>query len=283
VGTTIATQRLRDLEVIVTSTRIPVLALAATLGVAATLLPATADAQGRRGVRAVPRRGPVVVAAYYRPLFYDPFYDPWFPYRYGWYPPYAYGQFYDRSASLRLQVTPRESEVFVDGYYAGTVDDFDGFFQRLNLERGEHDVTLYLSGHRTVTQKVLLQPGATFRIRHTMEPLPAGAPPEPRPVVAPGPPPPPAGPGGPRGAGPAARAEENAFGSIAIKVQPADAEVLIDGERWEGPGSDEALVVQLAPGRHRIEVRKEGYRSYTTMLDVRPGETAPVNVSLPRQ
>jgi hypothetical protein len=253
------------------------------LTVAAALLPDTADAQGRRGVRVAPRRGPAVVAPYYRPLFYDPFfYDPWFPYRYGWYPPYAYGQFYDRGASLRVQVSPRETEVFVDGYYAGTVDDFDGLFQRLNLEPGEHEVTLFLTGHRTVTQKILLQPSGTFRIRHTMEPLPAGAPPEPRPVATPAPRPSP-GQGGPRAAGPAPRAGENAFGSIAIKVQPADAEVLIDGERWEGPASDEALVVQIAPGRYRIEVRKDGYRSYTTTIDVRAGETEPINVSLPRQ
>jgi hypothetical protein len=267
----------------VISTRIPVLACAAVLTAAAALLPDTADAQGRRGVRVAPRRGPTVVAAYYRPLFYDPFfYDPWFPYRYGWYPPHPYGQFYDRGASLRVQVSPRETEVFVDGYYAGTVDDFDGLFQRLNLEPGEHEVTLYLTGHRTVTQKILLQPSGTFRIRHTMEPLPAGAPPEPRPVATPAPPPSP-GQGGPRAAGPAPRAGENAFGSIAIKVQPADAEVLIDGERWEGPASDEALVVQIAPGRYRIEVRKDGYRSYTTTIDVRAGETEPINVSLPRQ
>ena len=66
-------------------------------------------------------------------------------------------------------------------------------------------------------------------------------------------------------------------------MQPADADVLIDGERWEGPAADEALVVQIAPGSHRIEVRREGYRSYTAQIDVRVGETTPVNISLPRQ
>ena len=199
-----------------------------------------------------------------------------YPYRYGVSAIPPYGQFYDRSASLRLQVSPRETEVFVDGYYAGTVDDFDGFFQRLHLEPGEHEVTLYLPGHRTVTQKILLQPGGTFRIRHTMEPLPAGAPPEPRPVAPAGPPPGTQGPhhSARRSARPAPRAGENTFGAIAIRVQPADAEVFIDGERWEGPSADEALVVQIAPGGHRIEVRKEGYRSYTTQVDVRAGETA---------
>ena len=278
-----------------TSTRIKTLAFVAALGIAATLVPDQADAQGRRGARVAPRRGGVVVAAYYRPVFYDPFfYDPWFyPYRYGWYPPYpyygyGYGQFYDGSSSLRVQVSPHETEVFVDGYYAGTVDDFDGFLQRLHLGQGEHEVTLYLAGHRTITQKIFLQPGKTFRIRHTMEPLPAGTPPEPRPVAPAGPPPGtqgPQGPQGPAGSPPARQAPrgESTFGAIAIRVQPGDAEVFIDGERWEGPSADEALIVQIAPGGHRIEVRKEGYRSYTSQIDVRAGETSPINISLPRQ
>ena len=33
--------------------------------------------------------------------------------------------------SLRLKVKPREASVYVDGYFAGRVDDFDGMFQRL--------------------------------------------------------------------------------------------------------------------------------------------------------
>jgi hypothetical protein len=267
-----------------TSTRIRLLAGTAALAITATLIPASADAQRHRGPRVVPGRGSVVVAAYYHP-FYDPFfYGPWYPYGVGWYPPYAYGQFYS-SSSLRLQVEPAETEVYVDGYYAGPVDSFDGFFQRLHVEPGEHEITLYLNGHRTVIQKIFLQPDGTFRIRHTMEPLPAGAPPEPRPVAPPAPPPTARPQGrGPGPAAPPASATANAtFGAIAIRVQPGDAEVLIDGERWEGPADDEALIVQVAPGEHRIEIRKEGYRSYTTQVDVRAGQTAPINVSLPRQ
>ena len=48
----------------------------------------------------------------------------------------------------------------------------------------------------------------------------------------------------------------------------------IDGERWEGATGNEPLVVQLAAGSHRIEVRKAGYRSYTAQVDVRRGETS---------
>ena len=51
---------------------------------------------------------------------------------------------------------------------------------------------------------------------------------------------------------------------------------------WEGTSGDERLVVQLAPGPHRVEVRKDGYRVFATDVNVRPGETAPLNVSLSR-
>ena len=159
-------------------------------------------------------------------MFYDPFlYDPWFfPYGYPWYPPYAYGygQVYDNRASLRVQVSPLETEVYIDGYYAGTVDDFDGFFQRLHAEPGDHEVTFYLPGHRTVTQKIFLQPRGTFRIRHTMEPLPAGAPPEPRPVAPAVPPPGSYGPRGPStpGPGPGPRGGASTFGAMRSACSP---------------------------------------------------------------
>src|SRR5688572_21281571 len=161
----------------------------------ALLVTSDASAQRRavRGVRVVPGRV-VVMRAYYAPAFYGSWFYPYgfgFGYGYGYppygYPPYPYGPGYAYApgAALRIDAEPRETEVFVDGYFAGSGDDFDGFFQRLHLEPGEHDVTLYLAGHRTSRQSVYLQPGKTFRIRHTMEALPAGAPPEPRPVSAP--------------------------------------------------------------------------------------------------
>jgi hypothetical protein len=226
---------------------------------------------------------------YYRP--YAPYaYGPWYPYY--WYPsPYYYGgYYYDNSASLRLQVSPRQTEVFVDGYYAGLVDDFDGTFQRLQLEPGEHELQLFLQGYRPVSQRVYLQPRSTFRVKHALEPL---APGDPQPVRPTGPSAGQGVVGAPRAQGPARpapRAEQpgppaprdGEYGTLAIRVQPDDAEVLIDGERWEGTSGDERLVVQLAPGSHRVEVRKDGYRVFTTDVNVRPGETAPLNVSLSR-
>ena len=275
-------------------TRIVMLSLGVAALAALSMAPDVAYAQGRRAVRRVapPRGGGVVVAAYYRPLFlspfYNPFYDPWwYPYPHGWYQPYGYyGRAHDVAASVRLQVSPREAEVFVDGYYAGTVDDFDGMFQRLRLEPGEHEVTLYLAGHRTARQNIFLQDRGTFRIRHTMEPLGPGEAGEARPAAPPRPVQERHG-AGPGGSGPL-RPDDSVrgdpgFGAMAIRVQPTDAEVFIDGERWEGPRDDEVLVVQVAPGTHRLEVRKEGYRSYTAEVRVTAADTSPVNISLSRQ
>jgi hypothetical protein len=160
--------------------------------------------------------------------------------------------------------------VFVDGYYAGIVDDFDGTFQRLHVDAGQHRIELFLPGHRLYTQDLYLQPGNTFTVRHTMESLAAGEPEPERPT------------GSPRAAH---RAEADAaatglpisvpppnssYGTLAIRVQPGDGLVLIDGERWSG--SDESIEVQLAPGAHTVEVRKAGFRGYLTEVTVKGGE-----------
>jgi hypothetical protein len=208
-------------------------------------------------------------------------------------PPWSRGA-YDLTASLRIQSKPREAEVYVDGYYAGRVDDFDGTFQRLRVEPGDHEIALYLSGHRLYTQKAYLQPGNTFTIKHDMEKLAAGEqePLKPSAVArdAPG-----RGPergrDGPRLPEPpirpgrdAAPASTNAtYGTVSIRVQPADVDIFIDGDTWPGPSGDERLQVQLSAGTHRVEARKTGYRGYLTEVTVRAGETMPLNVALAKE
>ncbi len=71
------------------------------------------------------------------------------------------------------------------------------------------------------------------------------------------------------------------FGTLTMRVQPGDAVVVIDGERWDSADAGSRLIVQLAPGQHRIEVRKDGYRPYSTTIEIRPGEPQSLNISLP--
>lgn len=227
-------------------------------------------------------------------------YGPWYG-GYARYPPYYarvrpyYSPYREFESALRLQVRPREAEVFVDGYFAGLVDDFDGVFQRLYVEPGEHDIELYLPGYRSVHQQIYLQPGRTSHLRLTMQPL---APGDPEPIRPSGVPlssareaPDPAGPRRPlpprRPGAPADAIDPDpepiaapAYGSLSIRVQPGDATIVIDGDRWEGSTEEQRLVVQLAEGSHVVEVRRDGYRDYLTEVTVREGEAATLNVAL---
>jgi hypothetical protein len=258
-------------------------------------LPQEAEAQRRAVRRSSPRRVAFVAARPYYPVYYSPFYSRWYGW-YGWpgwypygfygpyYPPYRYR--YDHTGAARIEVEPREAEVYLDGYLVGRVDDFDGWLQRLRVPYGAHEVEIYLPGHRTLRENVLFRPGATVRIAGALGPLPPGTPDEPRPSPAPGSRAPlPDGydrdPRMERGA-PRGRPSENA-GSVAIRVQPSDAEVLIDGERWDSPEEGERLLVMLSEGEHRIELRRDGYQPFETTIRIRQGETLPLNVSLTRQ
>jgi hypothetical protein len=264
------------------------------------LIPRTASAQRRRGP--VVRSSVVVIGGYrYAPYWY---YDPWFQWGpYGYPPPFGYpyyGQF-DNTSSVRLEVTPRDAQVFVDGYVAGTVDDFDGVFQRLRVRPGSHQIAIYLEGYRTVVQNLYLNPGGDQKVRLTMERLRAGEVSDPPPPASeqpqtevqpepgrrlpgmPGPYRP--GPGRPAPPPPDSTTDREApgrFGSLSLRVQPADAEILIDGERWATPQGQDRIGIQLSEGRHHVEVRKDGFSPYTEDVLIRRGATFTLNVSLSR-
>ena len=209
--------------------------------------------------------------------------------------PYPFGGYwYGPDSNLRIDVMPKEASVYVDGYFAGTVDEFDGTFQRLHVLPGEHEIVIHLDGYRSIRERLYLGPNTTRKILGTMERLAPGdlpesapqpaeppqaapaAPPVGHPVPRQGPPPPePA----PRAAD---RTREAQGATLMIRVQPAGSDVLIDGEARRGPDGDDRLLVQVTEGRHHIEVRKEGYQPFTTEVDVRGGESLPLTVSLPR-
>ena len=67
---------------------------------------------------------------------------------------------------------------------------------------------------------------------------------------------------------------------VALRVQPGGAAVRIDGDVWEPSAEEGPLILQLVTGVHTIEIRKEGYRTYTTELAVREGETTTLNVAM---
>lgn len=102
--------------------------------------------------------------------FYDPFMFGYYsPYAYsGGYDPYSSGGYggYSRDryrdvGSLRLKVKPSNGQVYVDGYYVGEVDSFDGVFQKLQIEAGAHRIEVRAPGFETVQFEVMVTPGET--------------------------------------------------------------------------------------------------------------------------
>jgi hypothetical protein len=107
-------------------------------------------------------------------------YSPW-----GWIPTvfaysYAYGAGYysgyhtrgPDNGSVKLKVKQRDAEVYVDGYFAGHVDDFDGAFQSLRLDTGPYRIEVRKPGFDTLVFDVRVQPDRTITLRRHMRPAP---------------------------------------------------------------------------------------------------------------
>ena len=117
------------------------------------------------------------------------FYDPWYGGGYGYgypYGGYGYGGYgfggyggggggyqvsesYKESGKLRLKIDPKQAEVYVDGYYVGIVDSFDGAFQKLEIDSGGHRIDLKAEGFEPLQFEVLITPGETVTYKGDMK------------------------------------------------------------------------------------------------------------------
>jgi hypothetical protein len=173
-------------------------------------LPALADAQSRgravpRGSVRAGRPPAVRVAPLSRPFYYYRPYRPglslgfYYGYPWGWgslafgYPYFGYSPYYGYPyygayaypggyataypgygvrayGGVRIDVPQRDAEVTVDGYFAGTVNDFNGRFQQLDLEPGPHHIEIRANGFEPVSFDVNVEPGRTITYRAALRP-----------------------------------------------------------------------------------------------------------------
>jgi hypothetical protein len=144
-----------------------------------------------RGGGNVYRTPPVYNNYYYYPRRYYPYgygafglgyfyYDPytWYPPSYysgyyggGYYDPFYGDSFFHDIGELRLSVSPRYADVYVDGYFSGRVDEFDGVFQALKLEAGPHHVQIVAPGFAPLDFDVRIEPGRKITYRGALQPF----------------------------------------------------------------------------------------------------------------
>lgn len=222
--------------------------------------------------------------------------------------PYVYRSHHASDAgALRILVDPEDTKVYVDGYYAGEVDDFDGMFQRLYVSSGRHEVTLKRDGYITHRIRVYVGEDVTLKLRHemekgsgpdTLEDL-AGeqglyeerrppshrdddSAPESEPPYATEPPRreqdrnegPMAGPG-------AGRADASVSpGLLSLAVNPDDASVYVDG-RFFG-SARQTGEIELAAGPHRVEIVRPGYRTVDRRVVIEAGRMETLAIALER-
>jgi hypothetical protein len=227
------------------------------------------------------------------------YYYPYYPYSYYPYPnDYYYGDYYysrypryryrhyDDSPAVRVLVKPDTARVYVDGYYAGTVDDFDGLFQRLYVPRGRHEVTLKAEGYRTHRFLIYAVPSRTIKLHYTML----------------------KGEGEDEAEDLAGKIDTRDLdidddrdrdrddrntryddededirmgsrdsGTLSLDVHPRDASVYIDGELYRLATRND---VRVAEGTHRLEVVRPGYRTFERDVEVRRGKRTDLTIDL---
>ena len=242
-----------------------------------------APARDRGGRRTVIVRGGRYYSPYYSGFGYPYGYGYGYPYYGGGYYGY-YGGSYSYTGSVRLKVKPRHAEVLVDGYYVGTVDNFDGTFQSLRLEPGAANIEVRAAGFEDLRLDVMILAGRKITYEENMRAEDPGQAPPPsaarrppargpdreRAEVRPDPRDRDAEPGPPAGF----EGRPPTFGGVRLRVEPRNARVFVDGyyvgtvDDFDG-GSGLAL----ESGPQSIEIRADGYESLEIQVRILPDET----------
>lgn len=227
---------------------------------------------------------------YYRP-YYGGYYGyglgywgwPWGYYGYyrPYYGPYVYRYVGDENlpGAVETDVKPKKATLRVDGKAVGQARDYNGNWDLLFLQAGEHLVTFEAIGYMTLRLAMEVEPGSYQRIQYRLQ----------------------KGDGiDPRSVEPSAlrRDEDEAIeaapteetpalrtGLLSLRVLPPDAAVYLDGEFLARADELRRLhgAIPVASGQHRIEVVRPGFESASRAVDVEGSEPVRVEVELKRK
>jgi hypothetical protein len=241
--------------------------------------------------------------------YYGPYGYGYHPYGYWawstWWPGYGYydGPYVGRrraeAGAIDTDVSPGRAEVWVDGDYVGTADDFDGFPTFLWLPKGTYDVVFYREGFQTLARQYTIYPGLIIDVEDDLVPGESTRPEDlvSRSTVR-------------RDArlrqdreqaeevesreragdswrerrGSSGAPESAGDGIVVLRLEPGDASVYLDG-RFIGTGDELARLprgVVVAAGEHEVEVVRPGYVPTRRRLSLEAGESVELAIDLER-
>lgn len=112
--------------------------------------------------------------------YHHPGYWGYYGYPYTWGYPYYWGfpawggyygpAYYSPYGEIRTEVKPSSSKVFVDGDYAGQSDDYDGWWQRMNVQPGKHRIVFREGGFQPYVVDLRVMPGADYHLKYVLQP-----------------------------------------------------------------------------------------------------------------
>ncbi|MFH0971833.1 MAG: PEGA domain-containing protein [Candidatus Micrarchaeota archaeon] len=141
---------------------------------------------------------------------------------------------------------PSGAMMYLDGNYVGHTNVMVN-----NVRQGPHVVSFYLAGYQSYTQEFYLTANTVYSVVKYLEPL--NATPSPSPTIP-------------------------ANGSIYVTSIPSDAWVMLDNYRL---AKTPELFQNVVPGTHTLDFSSNtGYDRYITTVNVQPGVTTFINVTL---
>jgi len=74
---------------------------------------------------------------------------------------------------LQLDIEPRRALVYVDGLYAGVVEDFSGYYRHLETSAGWHTIEIVAPDYQPIVFDVAVSPGRTTTYRSSLNRAPS--------------------------------------------------------------------------------------------------------------
>jgi serine/threonine protein kinase/formylglycine-generating enzyme required for sulfatase activity len=171
-----------------------------------------------------------------------------------------------------LENLPADADVQVDGEKVTLKLAGDGKTIEVRVSPGKHELAIKMPGFTMKTKEVTIAAGERQPVGIRLEPIVAAEKTGLPPVAA----------GDASAGGALPKTFTNRHGVIALENVPPDAEVRVDDRKVSVTlaGDGKTIEVQIAPGKHELDIRMPGFRIVTKEVTIAAGERQPIGIRL---